>query len=714
MPVSQADALRIHAAIHGGKDSVRLASGATLPVTKASSRCRCVQAEGIDAREQNTGKPSKWADMAKAGSKITWFLGGSPQQWGRIVDGAVDQLGKQILGGGAEAKAKAAAKAAAAPPAKAKADALSEPPPQGAAKAKLAAKATAKASKEPVAPEAKRAANAPQPADGQPPAKRAKCALAAPAASPPPGTAAVASAEDPLGLAALFCGKGYGAVWEPILRPVIDKLPNAAGFIGPGRPKQIVPIRELTLQALKPNPPSGWRVISLGQSPYPRVESATGIAHFDNSISSWDDGRFGAVVSMRNIIKAAAMHKYGIPKATPSAEFRKLLRDRAVVNPAEWFQAMLTQGVLFMNAACTLLPPEDKSVRAGSVVEEHRKFWAPVIEAILGAILAECRLHGKGLVFAWWGGESLKLKKEFAKTIFAAYRDVRMEHVEHKNPAAMQDAFLDEPNIFGAINDKLKALQLGLPIDWLPSDGWQHHLCTDARASAMGEFITETKELHRMYLERLRDGLDSGNEELADITGVESSPLVPLAEALRALKLADAARQSTTKAQAMNRGALGIEEAAAVHMYTTNHLYRQLNAALRSAQRCSIQQYFLYLRILLAALSKLPSADKELYRGVPLDLSSQYAVGSEVTWWAVSSCTPDLKVACSFGASQKACTLFRIKAQRSVGIRELSQYKGEEEFILAPGTQLRVDKVQRAGGRVEIFLRELDRPRRVR
>lgn len=308
----------------------------------------------------------------------------------------------------------------------------------------------------------------------------------------------------------------------------------------------------------------------------------------------------------------------------------------------------------------------------------------------------------------------MKLKKEFAKTIFAAYHDVRMEHVEHNNPAAMQDAFLDEPNVFGAINDKVKALKLGMPIDWLPSEGWQGHLCTDARASAMGDFITETKELHRMYLERLRDGLGSRNDELADITGVESSPLLSLAEALKGLKLADAARQSTTKARAMDRGALSVEEAAAIHVYTTNHLYRQLNSALRSAQRCSIRAYFLYLRILLAALSKLPSAGKELYRGVPLDLSSQYAVGSEATWWAVSSCTPDLKVACSFGASQKACTLFRIRAQRSVCIRELSQYKGEEEFILAPGTQLRVEKVLNVGGRVEIFLRELDRPRRVR
>ena len=46
---------------------------------------------------------------------------------------------------------------------------------------------------------------------------------------------------------------------------------------------------------------------------------------------------------MRNIIKGAAMLKYGIPKATPHADVKKLLRDKSVVGPSEWFQAMLTQ-----------------------------------------------------------------------------------------------------------------------------------------------------------------------------------------------------------------------------------------------------------------------------------------------------------------------------------------------------------------------------------
>jgi len=45
--------------------------------------------------------------------------------------------------------------------------------------------------------------------------------------------------------------------------------------------------------------------------PYPRVESATGVAMFDNSFNDWKDSSFGRVTSIRCIIKAAAMLKVG-------------------------------------------------------------------------------------------------------------------------------------------------------------------------------------------------------------------------------------------------------------------------------------------------------------------------------------------------------------------------------------------------------------------
>jgi len=179
------------------------------------------------------------------------------------------------------------------------------------------------------------------------------------------------------------------------------------------------------------------------------------------------------------------------------------------------------------------------------------------------------------------------------------------------------------------------------------------------------------------------------------------------------MKLERAGEASVNQAKSMARKTLTTDEAGAIHLYTTNFLYKMLNEALRSRDRQKAKQYFSYLRLLLTALDKLPSSDKMLYRGVALDLSTQYQLGTEVTWWAVSSCTPDLKVASNFGGAGKR-TLFLINSSRSVGIRDMSQYKHEEEFVLAPGTSFKVDKVVSKGQLHEIHLRELDRPRRVR
>mmetsp|Transcript_54616 Transcript_54616/g.90542 ORF Transcript_54616/g.90542 Transcript_54616/m.90542 type:complete len:112 (-) Transcript_54616:317-652(-) len=110
----------------------------------------------------------------------------------------------------------------------------------------------------------------------------------------------------------------------------------------------------------------------------------------------------------------------------------------------------------------------------------------------------------------------------------------------------------------------------------------------------------------------------------------------------------------------------------------------------------------------------MPCAKRQLYRGVALDLSSMYPKGSEVTWWSISSCTPSLSVASGFAkSSKKSSTLFHVTAISSVSIRHLSQFKSEEEYILAPGRVFRVSDVKHTAGLVEIFLDELDRPSRV-
>lgn len=102
------------------------------------------------------------------------------------------------------------------------------------------------------------------------------------------------------------------------------------------------------------------------------MESATGIAMFDNTINAWTSPAFGKSVSMRCIVKAAAIHKHGIPVDTPVDKLRSLLQSWDTVQPPQWFEAMLTQGVLLLNAALTI---------GGSSLTkaQHVKFWKPVV-----------------------------------------------------------------------------------------------------------------------------------------------------------------------------------------------------------------------------------------------------------------------------------------------------------------------------------------------
>ena len=44
------------------------------------------------------------------------------------------------------------------------------------------------------------------------------------------------------------------------------------------------------------------------------------------------------------------------------------------------------------------------------------------------------------------------------------------------------------------------------------------------------------------------------------------------------------------------------------------------------------------------AMKHLPQKKRTLWRGISVDLSEQYKVGSTITWWGVSSCTADESV----------------------------------------------------------------------
>ncbi|MGW0659854.1 ADP-ribosyltransferase domain-containing protein [Streptodolium elevatio] len=524
---------------------------------------------------------------------------------------------------------------------------------------------------------------------------------------------ALPDANDPLALADLF--KGGGEPWLPLLKPVIEAQRDAAAFIGPGRSPEVVPVRELTFQALKPNPPHKWKVVVFGQNPYPRPESATGIAMFDNTFHDWKDSQFGRVVSIRCIIKAAAMWKYGIPKKTPIAEIRGLLEKQETVQPPEWFQAMLTQGVLLLNAALTA------NSDASRGTDRHTAFWRPVVERIVEEILKakqDADEEDRGVVFAWWGAHARNLKK-IVLELQKKYPGVDVRHIDHANPAAQGDIFCDGEH-FAMVNDALAAVGAD-PVDWLPSTGWNTAADdadgrNDDTAERMGAFIASTMELHQLYLERLAGVKDEGLV-LPAITGVFDTPAMdfrdavsPVAELLagldRHVKMSH--EFGMRRVEAAADGGLSADAIAALYLYTCESaFYREINAILRAPDRARVVPYLPYLRLLFDAVAALPTRTEPLWRGVSLDLRAQYPLGRTVTWWGVSSCTSKLGVARAFLGSRGKRTLFEVRPARAVGIRSFSAFTEEEEYILLPGTQLKVtDVTTERGGLCTVKLAE--------
>ncbi|CAD7974370.1 unnamed protein product, partial [Amoebophrya sp. A25] len=453
---------------------------------------------------------------------------------------------------------------------------------------------------------------------------------------------------DPLKLKPLFLtGEGnvskkqaspdFGRTWLDILKPVLEaNLPSAEKYIGPNRDPAIIPVRELTFQALKPHAPEDWKLIVIGQSPFPRLESATGIAHFDADVSDWNDKKFGASTTLRCLLKACAMQKFGIsavPQNTPVNDLRKLLADKNIIKtPKDWFQYCLSQGVLFINAAMTMHQEtkDNKKQSANATVGPHAAFWRETIAKVVDAILhaRSCKKgKKKGVVFAWWGATSLQSKAQLAP-LFQKYVNsgFPIEHVEGVGPFAYFDKFCDPPLMMQRLNDALVKVK-ETPVDWLPTvqsfeqkmmecttsskgGGGGADLLGAASLQNMGVFLQSTLDLHKMYLERLQDGLklSTGNDTLAPIDGVFQQPLVTIDKAFVDAYLKSSAKNSRSWAEDANpkeAAKLTTDEKAAIHLYTGNSLYHKLNQALRNADRSAVKTYLKYLRLLMQALTKV-------------------------------------------------------------------------------------------------------------
>ncbi|CAF4051171.1 unnamed protein product [Adineta steineri] len=202
---------------------------------------------------------------------------------------------------------------------------------------------------------------------------------------------------------------------------------------------------------------------------------------------------------------------------------------------------------------------------------------------------------------------------------------------------------------------------------------------------------------------RLTDIPKEPMDFLMPISGYEKMPIVSLEEAVEPLvsilptvKSYARAAKKKCKKPADN---LTQDESASIMLYSMGWepldecLYCALNATLRSKNRSNLKPWFLFLRLFLGALFRLPPIPHlTVFRGVKLDLSKQFEEDETFIWWGFSSCTTSIKVLQSeqFLGKEGTRTMFTIHCNSARDIRKHSYFPSEDEVLLLAGTEFQV------------------------
>ena len=183
-------------------------------------------------------------------------------------------------------------------------------------------------------------------------------------------------------------------------------------------------------------------------------------------------------------------------------------------------------------------------------------------------------------------------------------------------------------------------------------------------------------------------------ELLLPINSYEKMPLVSLEEATEPLLhlLSDVRRMVRTAKQSCTNPPDGLssDESASIYLYSMKwephekSFYYTLNATLSDGNQQKLIPWFLYLKLILSALGRLPSFRSFIYRGVPTDVGSQYSEGTKFVWSAFSSCTPSIREIERFLGQKNQRTMFVIECTTGKDIRNHSYCPSKGEILLPP------------------------------
>jgi hypothetical protein len=216
----------------------------------------------------------------------------------------------------------------------------------------------------------------------------------------------------------------------------------------------------------------------------------------------------------------------------------------------------------------------------------------------------------------------------------------------------------------------------------------------------MDNVSDDTKEQKAHHILRITDIDKQPFDILPAISGYEGMALVSLETAIEPLvsilpdieNYAFIAKQQCRKSP-VDR--LSNDESASIMLYTMGWkpldqcLYIILNKTLRLKDRKKLEPWFLYLKLFLTALSRLPSIQQTIYRQIEFDLNEQYKIDETIIWSGFSSCITSIDHLQSEQISNTR-TLFTIECISGRNIRPHSYFQLEDEILLFPLTQFKV------------------------
>lgn len=196
--------------------------------------------------------------------------------------------------------------------------------------------------------------------------------------------------------------------WQPILKRGLDAVRAAElGYLDALAADTYLPSQGRLFAAFM-QPLHKVRYVLVGEGPYPREQSATGVCFMDGAVESlWSEKGLSKQVnkatSLRNFMKmllvAAGIVSEG--ETSGDAMAHVSLKTRAIGSPfiqtLTELQANLTgQGFLLLNASLVFRPhvAPAKDARA----------WQPFLQTVLAALVAEAEARGAALPkLVMWG-----------------------------------------------------------------------------------------------------------------------------------------------------------------------------------------------------------------------------------------------------------------------------------------------------------------------